>query len=353
MIKPKKNMKIIKIISVLSIFLLTSCGAKVKTIVDKSYNSLPISSKVEVLSVNQSIPNKTESLGVVKIYDSGFSTKCNYNTVIIQAKNEVRKNGGNILKITNHKKPTFFGSSCHQITALMLKTDDLNNISFEKNNEEPLKVPTTTHQELNNLGKKFKIIVHTGYSYRTAKVDEDLTPLIKDYIKGIKSGFHVGADIIYFYSENRGVGLKYSLSKASNRLSDLTLTYEDGSSVYGNLEDNISLSYIGTSYVSQLVFGANNNVFSYGIGLGYLGFNNEGEDVGTIFQRQGATLGTNFTAGLEVPFTTNFGLYVKAGMIFGLLNKSTITYIDGSNSIDERKESLNRIDISLGLVYNL
>lgn len=345
-----------RIIYLLLIFvtsIVLSCSPKVATIVDKGYSPLVKTSKVLVLKETDQMPSNTESLGIVKISDSGVSTKCGYTTVIEKAKEEARKIGGNIIKITDHIKPNFFGSSCHQITALMLKTDDLNNISFEKKNEEPLEAPITTNQEFNNLGNKFKIIVHGGYSYRIAKIDEDMSPLIKDYIKGIKSGFHIGADIIYFYSENRGVGLQYSLLKTSNRLSDITLTYEDGTSAYGNLEDNISLSYIGTSYTSQLFFGANNNVFSYGVGLGYLGFNNEGEDVGTMFKRQGATLGTNYTAGLEVPYTTNLSLSVKAGILFGLLNKSTITYVDGSTSIDDRKENLNRIDISLGLVCNL
>jgi hypothetical protein len=70
------------------------------------------------------VPPNAEKLGTVKIEDPGFSTNCNYATVIDMAKIEARKVGGNAIKITQHTRPDFF-SSCHRITADVLRIDSI------------------------------------------------------------------------------------------------------------------------------------------------------------------------------------------------------------------------------------
>lgn len=132
-----------KIIYLLLIFvtsLVSSCSPKVATIVDKGYSPLANTSKVLVLKETDQMPSNTESLGIVKISDSGMSTKCGYNTVIEKAKEEARKIGGNVIKLTEHLKPSIFGSSCHQITAHILKIDNFNQLVYEKIEEKLLDV---------------------------------------------------------------------------------------------------------------------------------------------------------------------------------------------------------------------
>lgn len=64
-------------------------------------------------------------LGEVKIGDTGFSTNCDYETVIDAAKLEARKVGGNAIKIVSHQNPDFV-SSCHRITATIYKITSSN-----------------------------------------------------------------------------------------------------------------------------------------------------------------------------------------------------------------------------------
>jgi len=132
--------KIVYASLIVFIIVFSSCSPKIATIVEKGYSPLASTTKVLVLKKSDKMPSNTESLGIVKISDTGVSTKCGYATVVEKAKEEARKIGGNIIKITEHIKPNFFGSSCHQITAHILKIENINQLAFEKIEEELLDI---------------------------------------------------------------------------------------------------------------------------------------------------------------------------------------------------------------------
>lgn len=114
----------------LSIFtilvLLTSCNAKVSTLISKTYPAEGQNEEVSVLEWDETIPNNAEVIGTVKVGDGGFTStsKCTYHAVIGKAKEEARKIGGNAIKITSHKKPGGH-STCHTITADILRIGNI------------------------------------------------------------------------------------------------------------------------------------------------------------------------------------------------------------------------------------
>lgn len=87
-----------------------------------THNALDYQKEVQVIGVNDLAPGG-ELLGTVKVGDTGFTTKCSYEIVIGKAKEEARKVGGNLLKITKHQAPNF-GSSCHRIEAAVYKVPE-------------------------------------------------------------------------------------------------------------------------------------------------------------------------------------------------------------------------------------
>jgi hypothetical protein len=103
------------------IMILFSCAPKVSTIISKSYSAQNKNEEVRIYGLQDPVPGNSEELGVVRIGDNGFSTNCGWDDVIIIAKNEARKVGGNAIKITEHYPPSAFGSSCDRITAKILK----------------------------------------------------------------------------------------------------------------------------------------------------------------------------------------------------------------------------------------
>jgi hypothetical protein len=109
----------------LTLFVLTlcSCNPKVITSIAKTYPRLDSLEEVKVIEIQEEVPANSEFLGEVKIEDTGFSTNCDYETVINAAKLEVSKAGGNALRILSHQSPDLY-SSCHRINASIYRIDN-------------------------------------------------------------------------------------------------------------------------------------------------------------------------------------------------------------------------------------
>ena len=104
---------------------LFSCSPTVSTSLSKHYPPLDYDQEVWVFHLDQAQPKEAVVLGEVKIKDSGFSVNCGYPVVLNKAKLEARKHGGNAIKIIKHKLPHPLGSTCHRITARILRVDNM------------------------------------------------------------------------------------------------------------------------------------------------------------------------------------------------------------------------------------
>jgi hypothetical protein len=112
---------LILFVSLLLVF--SSCDPRVTTQLYKRYPPLNPQDNVIILGLSDLIPDDAEILGELKIGDTGFSVDCNYEIVIMLAKTEARKVGGNAIKITYHAFPDFV-STCHRIQAKILKINE-------------------------------------------------------------------------------------------------------------------------------------------------------------------------------------------------------------------------------------
>lgn len=139
-----KHVQILFLIPV--IYLLYSCSPKIATNLSKKYPALDYKQDVLVIGLQQPKPKEAEVLGEIKIGDSGFTTDCDYETVIESAKMEARKVGGNAIKITKHKQPSTFGSTCHRITAEILRLPDVED--YAAKNEDEI-IPDADYAVLN------------------------------------------------------------------------------------------------------------------------------------------------------------------------------------------------------------
>ncbi len=108
-----------------TVILLCSCTHRVSTTINKTYPPLDYREKVVVLDITREEPENAEMLGEIKLGDTGFSIKCGYDLAIEKAKMEARKSGGNVVKIIDHRPPSAFGSTCHRITAKILRVKDV------------------------------------------------------------------------------------------------------------------------------------------------------------------------------------------------------------------------------------
>lgn len=110
---------------------LSSCSPKMITKLTSTLPPLNYKEEVAVLYLDQEIPSDAIELGELIFGDKGQQLNCNYESIIEQAKVEVRKAGGNLLKITRHEAPKVPGTSCHRITAKIFKMEDISSVETE------------------------------------------------------------------------------------------------------------------------------------------------------------------------------------------------------------------------------
>lgn len=117
--------RVLRCIRASLILVLFSCGPRVKTTLieraDEPY-ALEATGTIGILGVADPIPAGAVVLGSVKVGDTGFSTDCGWERVLAEARLAARNAGGNVLKLTVHEPPGF-ASSCHRITASILRVD--------------------------------------------------------------------------------------------------------------------------------------------------------------------------------------------------------------------------------------
>ena len=53
---------------------------------------------------------------------------------------------------------------------------------------------------------QFRLALNGGYSYITVKLAESIPQDFKQYSKELKSGYHLGGDLTFYFSEMLGVG---------------------------------------------------------------------------------------------------------------------------------------------------
>ena len=131
--KQKRNIVLCCITIFVIIGLFSACSPLVTTNVSKKYQALDNTVEIKVIEVGESIPFKYEELGSIKLGDSGMTgkSKCTYEALLVLAKEEAKKAGGNAIKIVEHIPPHVerygFGVAfyqCHSLFVLILKTDE-------------------------------------------------------------------------------------------------------------------------------------------------------------------------------------------------------------------------------------
>ncbi len=300
------------IIGLVTMYLLTSCAPRIATTVMKTYPALSPEDRVEVFTDKKTIPSESESLGIVKVGDTGFSNKCDSLTVIGHLQEEARKIGGNAVFVTEHIKPSIWGSSCHQIAATVLKIKDFSSVP----SDTAQFAEETSAQEVKKL-PRVRLLFGAGYGSRTAKTAEGLSPFEKSYVEDLKSGPIWDASFNYYFNNNYGIGLIYSAFTASNSVS---ATNTD-TNISGDLDTRDLITYIGPSFVMR---GASRNdkwFFDIGIGLGYLGYKENISFAGNTSKGTGSTVGFQSSIGGEYRISENWGIGVDLSALSGILNK--------------------------------
>ncbi|GKG76387.1 hypothetical protein CE91St1_55300 [Parabacteroides goldsteinii] len=305
-------MKTINLLLILLLPLcLGSCAPKVITDLVKSYPSRVTADEVRLYGMGHSVPELAEFIGNVKVVDGGASTKCNYDQVVALAKQETAKKGGNALALTDHRKPSLLGSSCHQIAGNMLWIGDTVNVTGEETYSVPVPINSENMSHAETSKSPFQhstFYANIGYAFMTNKF----------YLPKGASGhprkgmdWQVGYD--WVSRSGFGAGLMYSGYKSSYS--------------YSHVDVNVGLAYIAPQFVMKQKVGR------WGIeekfGIGYFKYRESAKGVSESL----SGFGYNFLVGAEYYLSDHIGIGANLGYIGSSLPKQdNIDYKDGEHS---------------------
>lgn len=198
-----------------------------------------------------------------------------------------------------------------------------------------------------------RVALNGGFSYQIAKIHEGVPADFKDYIRELKSGYHFGGDITYYFAETLGAGFKYYLFKSSNSLDNIYIDDMNGNRRYGKMSDNITVSFIGPSFSTRILNYDKTNSFLMNIGLGYMGYSNDMVLIDK-YKMSGSTAGYIIDIGYDIGLSERFALGFQLSLVSGTLFK--YEWDDGITTetieLEEGEyESLNRLDLSVGLRF--
>lgn len=180
---------------------------------------------------------------------------------------------------------------------------------------------------------KWRYGFHAGYSYRTAKISDQLPPDYRDYVKKLKSSFVAGADVHGFISETFGIGLKYNLNKC---------TAAKGT----DYRDNINMHYIAASVLNRYTLANPDSHFLLGANIGYQSYQDKTIVLGYDVTIKGNTVGFGLETGFEHKISQSSLIHIGLSFI-----GATLTKVNGHKLSKEEYESLSRLELIVGLKF--
>lgn len=300
------------------LLLLTGCSPRVITDIVKVYPPTVSADSVTVYEPGEAVPNSAESIGRVAVVDAGMSSKCRYDQVLRIAQEETAKVGGNGLLITDHKKPSLWGSSCHQITGTMLLISDP---TIDPQAPNPLAEAILKNRNAREeRAKKRQAPTHTiSFSYGYGYVYSQIETPNKTY-KG-KSGADWKLEYNWVHRTGFGFGLQYS-----------------GFRTDFPIEGYMALTYIAPSFIGRIKVG-DAWILKYGIGMGYFRYNDSGYE--TL-----SGLGVDVSVGAEYMVSKNVGLGIDLQSISGNLPEQSEILLDAN-----KRSGIARINIQGGVKF--
>ena len=200
----------------------------------------------------------------------------------------------------------------------------------------------------------FRVAVNGGYSYRTAPVAKDVSKVVSDYLKQLKSGYHFSADASYYLTELFGLGIKSSVSFSSNSMDHVQVEMDDGTTKTGMMSDDIRIWFIGPAFTIRLLDGLKRNAFLSSVAIGYLDYHDNAVLINKYIIK-GNTAGLEVSLGYDFAVSKRFSLGIQVSYLVGSLSQVVID--DGAikktvNLPDNAHENLSRLDLTVGIRFN-
>ncbi|MCO6499733.1 MAG: hypothetical protein J5I47_05075 [Vicingus serpentipes] len=206
---------------------------------------------------------------------------------------------------------------------------------------------------LDNEIKRFRIGVNYGWGYSTGRLSDDIPGEFKQYVEELKSGATFSADVSYLIKNSIGFGVKYSNFNSENSLDNISITYPNGLVRYGVMRDDINVQFIGGTFYNRIFSKNKKNNFFMGLSLGKLAYKNDAIVIDKL-TLTGNTFGIVADIGYDIAITEDLAISFLLSWVQGALSEIKVNQGGSVQKIKfdtDQRESLSRIDLSIGLKF--
>lgn len=377
-----------------------SCSPIVHKSISKPLTPLENTKNVVVYDIGEMPPDYAEVIGSMQV-ENGFC-RCDWDNILETAKKTARKAGGNGIEIIQHYYPGDI-DFCHIIVAYILNVDPNNkpielSESAQQNFHDYVVLregDTTrcivTDETQNSLAfiyegqgitrrarlSKDKILAYHiddpvaladaiyqrdkkifsvrfgfdgGYALRTAGISKDVTGDYKDYLRKLTRGPIMGANFRVNIDKMYTIGIHYDRFMSSN--AGYFYAYDEyGDYHEGLISDNHVINFIAASAGYQMISSNEKHRFFFDYLVGYMDYTDTGEEFGTTFKINGATLGMGMLLDYDYMVSKHIGIGAGLSYYSAALSKM---YINGhEQNLGKNKEGLQRVNFKAGVRFYL
>lgn len=204
---------------------------------------------------------------------------------------------------------------------------------------------------------RLRIGIHAGYSYRIPAIADGTPPAIRDYLRGLKSGYHIALDVAALFPKafNLSIGAHYSLFSASSTLPGGAVFFTETDTLAGAMNETNFVHFVAPTVAIVSRLGGNATHLKFGFSLGYVSYVSKG----TMLYDYTLTSNTwAFQFEINPDFRIYRNLYgqLRFSIFHGILRNFNYS-IDGTGYSTELYardgDSLLRMDFSAGLIFYL
>lgn len=210
--------------------------------------------------------------------------------------------------------------------------------------------PTNAQNPSNpNKAKTLSFNISSGYTHFT--FEEDGQQTIVDHNNKWKNTTNFNGFIGYHFNENWMLGLNFSQTNAFARTNGIIATSRIDT-LYGHLEDNISLSTFGLALEKNL-WATDHFNLAFIIGLDYFYYINTGQYIVDKFTLDGADIGTRLGFVFNASLDNKLSLNLSAQYQVARLNNPTYSAVNQLIPVVVDSQNLTRVELNIGLRYDL
>ncbi len=246
----------------------------------------------------------------------------------------------------------YVSTSGNRLESNQIKTSEVKQIRRNYTANSSKTSTPANNTSIKELPKgNFRIYASGGFSYLSAKSLSTSNAILDDYLDELKSGYNFTIGANYYGRKNLGLGIKYLGFNTRNNLENVAFTDSQNNVKYGNLSDNVLVSFYAASFVGKAPFYNNKLELLLGLSVGYVSLKNNSTYINPI-SISGNTIGYLYEIGFDYKFNDKWAVGIDMNIFQAIMRKYTYetagtTY---TKTLDKDKlDNISRFDISGGI----